>query len=196
VDDDTVSGDLGFQNVHYFAAGATMFGGEAMGAYQYEGKEYFGPFAHAPGFNTCVQCHDTHNLEVNAEACSTCHIGKEHVEDIRMYPVDFDGDGDTAEGIAGEVETLGEALYVALQTYAADVAGTPIVYNPGRYPYWFTEDGGRYGTWTPTLLRAAYNYQYFKKDPGGFAHNGRYIIQALYDSLEDVGGDTSGLVRP
>jgi len=37
------------------------------------------------------------------------------------------------------------------------------------------------------LLRAAYNYQYAMKDPGAFAHNGKYVIQALYDSLEDLG---------
>jgi hypothetical protein len=45
-------------------------------------------------------------------------------------------------------------------------------------------------------LRAAYNYQYSAKDPGAFAHNGLYIIQTLYDSLEDVGGDVSGMTRP
>jgi hypothetical protein len=28
------------------------------------------------------------------------------------------------------------------------------------------------------------------------AHNGKYIIQVLYDSLEDIGGDTPGMVRP
>ncbi len=195
-EDDAVVEGLSFTNVHYFAAGATMFGGEAMGAYQYAGKEYVGVNAHAPGFNTCTQCHNTHGLEVQSELCGTCHIGAEDVEDIRMYPTDFDGDGDTTEGNAGEVETLGEALYAAIQSYAADVAGTGIVYNSGRYPYWFTEDGGRYGTWTPTLLRAAYNYQYFQKDPGAFAHNGKYIIQVLYDSLEGVDGDTSGMVRP
>ena len=32
VGDDEVSEDLGFINIHYFAAGATMFGSEAMGA--------------------------------------------------------------------------------------------------------------------------------------------------------------------
>ena len=103
---------------------------------------------------------------------------------------------DTDEGIAGEVETIHEALYAAIQDYAANVIGTPIEYNAHAYPYWFTADGERYGNWTPRLLQAAYNYQYGAKDPGAFAHNGKYIVQVLYDSLADVGGDTSGMTRP
>jgi hypothetical protein len=208
VADDEVSGDLGFQNVHYFAAGATLFGEEAMGAYQYEGKEYVGAFAHVPGFDTCTQCHDTHNLEVNVEACGACHPGIENVEDIRMNTTDFDGDGHTDEGMAEEVEHLAEALYEAIQDYASEVT-KPIIYDSHAYPYFFVDTDGNgevdpgeaiypnsYNAWTPRLLRAAYNYQYAAKDPGGFAHNGKYVIQVLYDSLEDIGADTAGMVRP
>jgi hypothetical protein len=102
-----------------------------------------------------------------------------------------------------------EALYAAMQAYAADVIGTPIVYESHTYPYFFTDTdgdgeagpdeanyGNQYATWTPALLRAAYNYQYASKDPGGFAHNGKYVLQALYDSLADIGGDVSGMTRP
>ena len=46
------------------------------------------------------------------------------------------------------------------------------------------------------LLRGAYNYQWASKDPGSFAHNGQYIIQTLYDSIEDMGGDVSAMTRP
>jgi len=45
-----------------------------------------------------------------------------------------------------------------------------------------------YASWTPNLLRAAYDYQYSVKDPGVFAHNADYILQVLYDSIEAVGG--------
>ncbi len=58
-----------------------------------------------------------------------------------------------------------------------------------------TNYGNRYATWTPRLLQAAYNYQYVAKDPGGFAHNAKYILQVLYDSLNDI-GDASGMTRP
>jgi hypothetical protein len=46
------------------------------------------------------------------------------------------------------------------------------------------------------LLRAAYNYQYYQKDPSAFAHNSQYVAQILYDSIQDVGGSVSGMARP
>ena len=199
VGDDEVSDALGFINVHYFAAGASLFGDEAQGAYQYDGKDYVGRFEHVSNFSTCTDCHSAHELEVKVEACGACHQGVASEEDlasIRIDPTDWDGDGNTDEGIAGEVAGMHEALYAAMQAYAADVVGTGIVYDSHAYPYFFDEDGERYATWTPSLLRAAYNYQYAAKDPGGFAHNGKYILQALYDSIEGVGGDTSGMTRP
>jgi len=199
VGDDEVSDALSFVNVHYFAAGATRFGAQAQGAYEYEGKEYVGLFAHVPNFSNCTDCHNTHALVVRVEACSGCHPSVASAEDldtIRIDPTDWDGDGDTEEGIAGEVETMLEALYAAMQDYAANTVGTAIVYNSASYPYFFTDAGERYVTWTPRLLRAAYNYQYAQKDPGSFAHNGKYIIQVLYDGLEDLGALGAGMIRP
>jgi hypothetical protein len=112
------------------------------------------------------------------------------------------------EGIALEIETVQKALSKAIQSYAANTAGTAIGYNPDAFPYWFVDDNGngtidagettRYNRWTPTLLRAAYNYQFAKKDPGAFAHNNNYVLQILYDSLEAIGGRgaVAGMVRP
>jgi hypothetical protein len=200
LDDDTVSDQLRFLNVHYFAAGATRFGTEAKGAFEFDGKEYVGLFEHVPTHVNCTDCHSAHALNVKVETCSTCHQGVESEEDleaIRISPTDFDGDGDKTEGLAGEVETMKEALYEAMQDYAAENADTAdIVYDAASYPYWFTDTEERYATWTPRLLRAAYNYQYVSKDPGAFAHNGKYILQVLYDSLEDIGADVSGMTRP
>jgi len=53
-----------------------------------------------------------------------------------------------------------------------------------------------YNAWTPNLLKAAYNYQYYQKDPGAFVHNSKYVLQFLYDSIQAVGGDVQGLTRP
>ena len=198
-DDDTVVEGLSFANVHYFAAGATLFGSEAQGAYEYAGNEYLGQFGHVAAYTNCTECHDTHALEVRVEACGVCHAGVESEEDlaaIRMDATDWDGDGDTDEGVAGEVETLMDALYAAMQEYATATVGVGVVYDSHRYPYFFDDAGERFTTWTPNLLRAAYNYQYAQKDPGAFAHNGKYMIQVLYDSLVGVGGDVSGMVRP
>jgi hypothetical protein len=98
-----------------------------------------------------------------------------------------------------------EALYAAIQKYATEKAGGAIVYNGASYPYFFAdanangaidEGEGNYATWTPRLLRAAYNYQYVTKDPGAFVHNPKYIVQVLHDSLEDLGADVSAMARP
>jgi hypothetical protein len=210
---DTVSEDLRFINIHYFAAGATLFGSDVQGAYQYPDKEYLGRFAHVEPYSNCSQCHNTHMLEVEVEECSVCHAGVESAEDLRNIRIatdDFDGDGDAAEGIAGEISTMADMLYAAMQDYAANTDGaSAIVYDSHAYPYFFVDTnangepdedeasyGNQYNTWTPRLLRAAYNYQYVQKDPGAFAHNGKYVIQVLYDNLEDLGADVSGMTRP
>lgn len=208
VEDDAVSETLSFRNPHYFATGATLFGSEAKGPFQYEGKEYAGRFMHVEPMNTCTECHYTHELEVKLAACGGCHQGaitEEALADIRMGSTeDFDGDGDAAEGIAREIETMHERLYEAIQAYATDL-GTPILYDSHRYPYFLADPNGNnqidegeggFASWTPRLLKAAYNYQWVEKDPGAFAHNGTYIMQILYDSLEDLGMDVSGMTRP
>jgi hypothetical protein len=197
--DDDILEDQGFINIHYFAAGATRFGTEVQGAYEFEGKEYIGLFEHVQGFQNCTDCHDAHKLQIKFEACSACHNvveTYENLHDIRISTDDFDGDGDASEGIAGEIETLVEDLYSAMQAYATDVVGTGIVYDAHSYPYFFDDAGERFTTFTPSLLKAAYNYQYAEKDPGGFAHNGKYIIQLLIDSIEAVDGDVSAYTRP
>ncbi len=44
----------------------------------------------------------------------------------------------------------------------------------------------RYQSWTPRLLKAAYNYQVAAKNPGGYVHNPGYLLQLLHDSLESL----------
>jgi hypothetical protein len=211
--DNEVVEDLSFINIHYFAAGATLFGTEVQGGYEYPGNTYAGRFAHVEPYSNCTQCHDTHTQQVEYEECSACHEMVGTLEDLQLIRIstdDFDGDGDTDEGIAGEIATMQEALLEAIQAYATATDGVEaIVYDPHAYPYFFTDlnaDGvptpdeasfdNRFATWTPNLLRAAYIYQYAEKDPGGFAHNGSYIMQMLYDAHEAIGGDTSTWTRP
>lgn len=209
VGNDEVSDKLSFRNPHYFAAGATLFGTEAKGAYEYEGESYRDRNTrHASAFQTCTQCHDTHALNVKLQACVSCHTNVESEEDlvtIRVTAGDFDGDGNETEGIAEEIATMDDLLYQAIQIYAIDTAGSPIAFNPDRYPYWFidtnedglaNDEGDRYTTWTPNLLKAAYNHTWVAKDPGAFSHNPLYIMQVLYDSIKYIGGDVTTLIRP
>ena len=120
------------------------------------------------------------------------------------------GDGDVTEGIAGEIATMEELLFASILAYAEDNPDTaPIVFDGHAYPYWFTDlngngeadpdeanYGNRYVTWTPRMLRAAFNYTWVQKDPGNYSHNGPYMLQVLYDSLDDIGADVSGMTRP
>ena len=214
VQDDEVSKNLSFRNPHYFAAGATLFGTEAQGAYEYEGKTYVGRFKHVQAYSNCTQCHDTHSLQVRIDKCSTCHGAIKSAEALKDITnpgltVDYAGDGNPNEGLGVQVGKIQEKLLTAMQAYASKTTKSGIVYAAASYPYFFidTNDNSKadpdeinsknaYTAWTPRLLRAAYNYQWSVKDPGVFAHNGKYIIQILYDSIENTGGDLTGLVRP
>jgi hypothetical protein len=219
VDDDTVTDGLGFKNVHYSAAAATLFGGQAMGGYQYDGMAYDAKFGHIAGDDSCLTCHDPHTLEVKLDTCTACHGDLTAVEDLREVRMvgsafDYDGDGDTDEGIYHEIETLQETVYGLIQAYATEVIGTGIIYDSHTYPYFFIDTnadglvsegeanyGNKYATWSARLVRATYNYQFSLKDHGGYAHNGKYVIQLLVDSAMDLNGalatpqDLSGLHR-
>ncbi|HEY5984536.1 MAG TPA: hypothetical protein VIU38_13815 [Anaerolineales bacterium] len=208
---DTADPKISFKNVHYFAAGATLFGDAAKGAYQYDNQTYLGQNTVHP-LNKCTDCHDVHELGVKIDACKGCHTNVAGVEDLEKIrfgtdTTDWNGNGDVTEGIAVEIDGFRQALYAAIQAYA-EKNGTPITYSATSYPYWFvdmdkdgkadTGDKGAisYNAWTPRLLKGAYNYQYSIKDPGAFTHNPKYVMQFLYDSIKDLGGNTSGLTRP
>ncbi len=207
--DDQVSDKLSFRNPHYFAAGATLFGDAVKGAYEYAGEKYNGQNLHVPAMSTCVNCHDTHGLNVKVEACAACHTNVKTEDDLKAItmdktPVDYNGDG-KAEGIGQEIDGMEAQLYTAIQEYAKTKGGAAIVYDAQAYPYFFTDTNGNgkvdtdekaYSTWTPRLLRAAYNLQWVQKDPGVFAHNGKYILQVLYDTIKDVGGNVAKMTRP
>jgi hypothetical protein len=206
---DETSDGLNFRNVHYFAAGATLFGGEAMGAYQFDGKEYSGRNLHVEKFDTCIECHNEHALTIEVKGCTECHKSVRTQEDVFSIrkeakdakAVDYNGNGDTDEPIKAEIKTLYDDLLAHIQSYAKDKLGVAIAYSPSAYPYFFIDTNGNgsvdpdeaisdnaFKPWTPNLLRAAYNYQYVTKDPGAFAHNPDYVLQILYDSIEAMGG--------
>jgi hypothetical protein len=157
-------------------------------------ENYLARFYH--GFDSCITCHDPHTLQVNVEKCSACHLGAttiEGVRNIRLSRIDYDGDGDISEGLLGEIETMQEKLLVAIRLYVVGTDGAENIEYNGRF---VNEAGENYVTWTPRLLQAAYNYQYVDKDPGSYSHNPKYIMQLLYDSIDDLGGSTRGMTRP
>jgi hypothetical protein len=204
---DTVDSTISFSSVnpHYFLAGATQYGTQAQGGYEYDGNAglYGWKFLHPKGTDTCIDCHEKHSSQVRLSVCQECHAGISAMADLRDIRMpaslaDYDGDGNTTEGIAAELSGLAALLYSRIQTYALANGGA-IVYDGAAYPYWFKPGGStfgnRYAAWTPSLLKAAYNYQFYLKDPGAYAHNAKYVIELLYDSIADLGGSVSGLVR-
>jgi hypothetical protein len=203
------AGPYAFLNIHYYAAGATLFGTEVKGGYEYSGETYVGQNAFtahtglAPALlNDCVSCHmnsdaaDDKNHTFLPEVV-TCTVGT---------GCHTDSDG-TFEGLSGspsanyaDIQILLGDLLPLIETYANDTLNMPIVYSSG-YPYWCNDNGNPcrfdnpYTSFDATLLRAAYNYQTAQKEPGGFIHNGAYIKQLLVDSIVDLGG-TPGVTRP
>ncbi len=214
--DDAVSANIKFVNIHYRAAAATRYGTVAKGGYEYAGKAYHGFYMHDDGARTCTDCHSPHTTRVGIDDCSVCHPVVRSAEDftrVRKLKADADGDGDTQEGIADEIDTLHKALLAAIQAYGKEVAGKAIAYHSHAFPYFFVDTDGNgtaeddeaqaangYNAWTPRLLRAAYNYQFVAKDPGAYVHNPVYVVQILHDSLADLGSRVSvamnGMARP
>lgn len=193
---DEILEDTGFVNIHYVAAAATFFGTEAKAGYEYKGKDYVGHFQHVPGFNGCVDCHSAHALSVKQTGCSGCH-----------------SNGSYGLARQNNIGKLQQALVDAIIRYSTDKLEKPIGYDSANYPYFFVDSDSsgqldaeearypnRVRTWTPRLLRAAYNYHFSKKEPGAYAHNGKYMVQLLYDSLADIGGqkaaENTGVSRP
>ena len=211
IEPDEISEKLNFQNVHYAHAGATLWGSKVKGGYEYVGNNYQGLTPHPKNINECAQCHDPHGLNVRVQSCVSCHqtvSDKKSLKGIRSNKTDFDGDGNSTEGIADEVATMHERLLLAIQAYGIK-SGKPIVYDSHAYPYFFidtnangmadkeeTISANQYKSWTPRLLKAAYNYQFAAKDKGAYAHNPHYVMQLLFDSINDLSGAVAGMVRP
>ncbi|WP_022850472.1 DUF7151 family protein [Limisalsivibrio acetivorans] len=187
-------------NPHYFVAGSTLYGTLAQIGYQYEGKMYASKFEHVATNDSCVECHSPHSTDlaitknyagdidgdgVDAKTCNECHTAmteNEDARDIRMTGsnLDYDGDSNVTEGMYAEVEGLKTLLYDELIAQG--------VVDVGHYPYWSNIT-------TEAQFKAAFNYKVVSNDPGMYAHNSAYAIQLLYDSIEDLGGDVSGLIR-
>jgi predicted CXXCH cytochrome family protein len=203
-DPDIVSPMIKFTNVHYYPAAATLYASRADGGYQYPGQTYDARFRHVPGYDTCIGCHDQHSLKVKFDECSQCHQGVKDVEGARKIRMmssltrDYDGDGDLTEGIYGELDGLRTKLLLAITSYGKEKK-TPVCYDVNSYPYWFIDTNGDgmcsadeakatngFASWTARLAKAAYNYQLSIKDPGNFAHNAKYVMELLYDSITDV----------
>jgi len=221
VDPDSPIENSSMVTPHYFHAAAVHEGSDAGVGYQYEGKTYVGTFKHANSVDTCIKCHDPHSLhlqdvpESDASLCSTCHSNVSGWADFRsvsMSKIDYDGDG-VVEPVYDEIEGMKELLLKAMNQYSIAVINTGFGLKLDSYPYAFVDtnqDGtvdesegifpNAYKTFTPRMLKAAFNFMFVQKEPAAYVHNADYVLQLLYDSIEDLsslsGLTTKGLTRP
>jgi hypothetical protein len=91
-----------------------------------------------------------------------------------MTDVDYDGDGDVTEGVYGEIDTCARHCWRPsrpmppkwhgdhLRARRPTPTGSPTTDGNGR----INDEEGGFASWTPNLLRAAYNYQDSQKEPG------------------------------
>ncbi|SFD84693.1 cytochrome c3 family protein [Roseivivax sediminis] len=210
--EDRPNPDLRFINPHYATAAATWLGGYGGAGYHYAGRDYSGRFFHARPIGTCASCHEPHSLEVATETCLTCHQSGDP-EEIRISRHSYDGSGDTSVGIHSDIQSNARLLMKMMKDYSGAIAGTPLVYDGHSYPYFFADANGdgvadtadgraqAYASWTPRLLRAAYNWKLVTADPGAYVHNPPYALELLHDSIADLAGplevdmDSLGLLR-
>ena len=113
---------------------------------------------------------------------------------------DYNGNGDTLEGIGEEIQGLQEMAMEAMQAYATEVAGTDIAYVAEQPIRTSSSIPTATARWTrtkrpaPTVSRPSRRRCWKPpttisssiKDPGAFAHNPKYIIELLYDSIDSL----------
>ncbi len=194
---------VSFINPHYLDGGAILWSKNAW-EYFFEGapQRYSeGNIAHQA--LNCMGCHmdspkednsaGGHTWKAQVETCQRCHGPVEEFTDIRAS-ADYDGDGIT-ETVFQELGTIDPDTGLFGQLKAA-LQAMGIYYNPDSYPYFFTSTGGRFRNWTTHTLSAAFNLAYaYKAGNAVYAHNAKYIVQILQDSLRALGVTPTG-VRP
>jgi hypothetical protein len=161
----------------------------------------------SPHAQSCTSCHNPqgtqHSFEVdtatsipagtfngatNTQACDQCHVASSH-GDFRLPP------------LKANVQALSSLLYATIQAYAqaANTAGVsaakPVCYSDA-YPYWYDATATTNCTANLTsangakfddkLARAAFNYKWSVAEPGAYAHNYEYMVQAVVDSIQDL----------
>lgn len=195
-----------FQNIHYYAAGASYFGSAAVSGFEYRpSASYAGQNnfpAHGGGAPvTCTECHlrgadADHNFLPRTTDCQPCHTGT-------TFPTLTGSPSANYDAIYGTGGLLEDTL-TAIEAFALTLPSGAIAYDDHTYPYWFiagqpAEFANRYqfgidpmdAMYVPTpadqaLYAACYNYQFGAKEPGSYIHNGDYMGQILYDALDQM----------
>ena len=171
---------------------ADVYSGE--GGYEFSGRNY-GNSSHTNLETGCVQCHmppvaansgiGDHSFYPQVSACQQCHNGAD----------DFDI-------LGGQTQVSGmlQRLRVRLNTLGMLTRDGTTPLDNELSDTDFAADNALpqpSGTLVPDDI-AGPLYNYFVMARGGAlgVHNPNYVQQIVYDSIEVVGGDLSGLTRP
>lgn len=153
--------------------------------------------------STCGRCHfkETDGSPVTNLA---------ELEENRQFGFEGDVDGLGTPSLKTALDNNAAKLYAAIQAYATNVSGAGICYTSGSYPYFFLDNGragsgvpaavandgvcqpdeavsaNAFNKFTPRLLRAAYNYNFYMREPNAWAHNARYVTEILFDAITDL----------
>jgi hypothetical protein len=200
-----------FRNMHYLPSASVQY---AVKGYEYAGT--YGTYVgeqedHVDDAGNCVGCHmedsmvdesigghtfhPSYGTTDNVATCDTaaCHSGITSFDDIDAAG-DWDGDTFT-ETAELEIYGLRTVLLAAIEAYNMNpVDSTMDVYYQAGYPYFVLSDANQ--SWDLPLAAAAYNWQFIYKDPGAYAHNGKYAAELLRDSYEDLTGSALAGDRP
>jgi hypothetical protein len=172
----------------------------------------------------CTYCHmqdGSHSFEVEvgpATACGYCHPAAT-VGDLTPFARAQDNfDNDMATKPKAETKVFADRLAAAINAYSklAKTNGTSgaewSLFNDGSIPGtsvgWYKDTNhddvlqtteitsANAAKWDSKGYRATFNYRLWINDPGAWAHNPKYVLQILYDSIENLGGDLTNLTRP
>jgi hypothetical protein len=183
---------------------------------------YTGRNQHGVTAGKCTSCHNTHagKIEVSASTCGRCHFKADgravttlaELEEERQFGFEGDIDGLGTPSLKAALDNNAAKLFAGIQAYAANVLvpAANLCYTTAVYPYFFADTNGNgvcdgaeavnanaFSKFTPRLLRAAYNYNFYMREPGAWAHNPRYVAEILYDAIVDVNaGLTAALKTP
>ena len=131
---------LSFKNVHYLAAGATLYGNKAAVAYQYAGRTYAPPWNHGATYTgsypqpansraRCSFCHmqnGSHSFEPQLTDGVHWAVPRRHAQTLDTITPAFrpedNWDGNPSTKPKEEVAVIAARLYGAIQAYCAAAA--------------------------------------------------------------------------
>jgi len=201
--------------LHYAPSMAILYGDDSKMVATYAGKTYSGRFAHPFAVNdktqfTCTDCHNVHtgaDVMLTSASCVGCH------SDASVY---------SKSNLAARTQAFSERLLdeiltdvlaadgtaglnAALQTKITELKGQDLATQKTTLMSYIQERQAYFPN--KTIAHAATTWKVFTYEDGpehgqthghggSWAHNSKFARQVMFDAIESLGGDTTGLVRP